>query len=156
MGHNMSIGQSLGISGGNNHDLAIDRTKYVSSQVIDVVHQTQKSISAVETEQDIRDIRNNLKRLISAAEEAVEDFLVIAKDSQHPRAFEVLGGLISHTAAANQSLLDLHDKITQLRRDETTPSQKADTINNNQIIVNSTDELLSTLKKMKETNGTKS
>jgi len=148
-----SISQSLGISGGTQE--IIERSQSVSKEVLSILRKQDEILSKAETESDIREIRNNLKRLISASEEAVEELLVLAKDTEHPRAYEVFGGLVAHTVEANKTLLGLHDKITQLRsiKEPGITEQNATSITNNQIVVRSTDDLLSTLKKMKENNN---
>ena len=66
-----------------------------------------------------------------------------AKQAQHPRAFEVVGGLINNLVDANERLLDLNKKIKEIKKDEETKNPQ--TVNNN-LFVGSTSELQKLLK----------
>jgi hypothetical protein len=60
-----------------------------------------------DAEEDYRYVRDNLKTLIKTASESVITAAELAADAEHPRAYEVLGGLIKHTADIISSLTDL-------------------------------------------------
>jgi hypothetical protein len=64
----------------------------------------------------------------------------LAKDSQHPRAFEVLAGLLKTQADNTDKLADLQKKLQNLRngpKAKSTPEQ----ITNNNVFVGSTTDL---------------
>ena len=84
--------------------------------------------------------RINIHTMVQTATDAIDELADIAKQSQHPRAFEVLAKLIDSTVAANKSLLDLQDKIRQIKNADIPSNEKAQTINNN-LFVGSTAEL---------------
>ena len=52
--------------------------------------------------------RENYYNLIERNQDAVEEMLEIAKQSEHPRAFEVVGQLIKSGLDANKELMALH------------------------------------------------
>jgi len=82
------------------------------------------------------------------ANEAIDRLHQIADQSQQPRAFEVLGKLIETSVKANKDLLELQEKIRQIKEISTEVGDKAKTINNN-LFVGSTKELQDFIKRMK-------
>jgi len=84
--------------------------------------------------------RDNLHGLLVQGQDALMNALEIAKQSEHPRAFEVVGNLIKQLADVNEQLLSLHDKKQKL--DNPKGSEKKEGVtNNNAIFVGSTSEL---------------
>ena len=87
---------------------------------------------------DFATARNNLHQIINQGSDALEEALIVAKTSEHPRAFEVVGQLIKTLVDANKDLLDIQKKLKDLKKvDEKDVPQ---TINNS-IFVGSTSEL---------------
>lgn len=91
--------------------------------------------------------RNNLYGLLQSGQDALEAALEIAKQSEHPRAFEVVGNLIKQLADINHQLLDVHIKKQKMVTKE---PEKATTVTNNSIFVGSTSELNKFLDNMKK------
>ena len=58
--------------------------------------------------------RENYYNLIERNQDAVEEMLEIAKQSEHPRAFEVVGQLIKSGLDANKELMSLHKTKKEL------------------------------------------
>jgi len=84
--------------------------------------------------------RDNLHGLLVQGQDALMNALEIAKQSEHPRAFEVVGNLIKQLADVNEQLLNLHDKKQKL--DNPKGSEKKEGVtNNNAIFVGNTNEL---------------
>jgi len=92
--------------------------------------------NAVENDCDYS--RNNLYGLLQSGQDALESALEIAKQSENPRAFEVVGNLIKQLADINHQLLDVHIKKQRMTTKEV---DKATSITNNSIFVGSTTEL---------------
>ena len=89
---------------------------------------------------DYNRTRDNLHGLLVNGQDALVNALEIAKQSEHPRAFEVVGNLIKQLADVNEQLLSLHDKKQKL--DNPKGSEKKEGVtNNNAIFVGSTSEL---------------
>jgi hypothetical protein len=94
----------------------------------------------VETDYD--KTRSNLYTLLQQGQDALNHALEVAKASEHPRAFEVVGNLMKQIADINAQLMDLHTKKKSLDAPAkgAEPSGKAVT-NNNAIFVGSTADL---------------
>ena len=88
--------------------------------------------------------RENLYNLVERGQDAIEGILEIARESQHPRVYEVAGQLIKTTGEVTEKLLDLQKKMKDLEKDEVKP----ETVNNN-LFVGSTAELQKLLKDAK-------
>lgn len=89
---------------------------------------------------DFEMTRKNLHLLLMQGEDALMGALEVAKASEHPRAFEVVGTLMKQLADVNQQLLDLHRQKAKL--DEPTKGSPGKQVtNNNAIFVGSTSEL---------------
>ena len=59
--------------------------------------------------------RDNYYNLIDKGNEAIEGILEIAKEGQHPRAYEVAGQLIGQVAGTVDKLQDLQKKLKDLK-----------------------------------------
>ena len=105
------------------------------------------SASSNKVEDDFDTSRNNLRILLQQGQEALQKSLDVAMQSEHPRAFEVVGKLMKQLADINQQLLDLHQQKQKL--DEPSKAEKAKQVtNNNAIFVGSTAELNKLIKNM--------
>jgi hypothetical protein len=105
------------------------------------------STASQKIESDYDTTRNNLRILLQQGQEALQKSLDVAMQSEHPRAFEVVGNLMKQLAEVNQQLMDLHQQKQKL--DEPSKAEKAKQVtNNNAIFVGSTAELNKLIKKM--------
>ena len=97
-----------------------------------------------QAEADVEYVRGNMYDLIEKGTRSMDELLAIADQSQHPRSYEVLSGLIKNLSELNKDLIDLHDKKKKLINVEqqTAPS----TVNNN-LFVGSTSDLLKMINK---------
>jgi len=98
----------------------------------------------IEADYDVA--RNNLRELLTTGQSALMQALEVAKQSEHPRAFEVVGNLMKQLADVNQQLLDLHQQKQKL--DAPSKEEKSKVTNNNAIFVGSTAELNKMLNNM--------
>ena len=98
----------------------------------------------VKIEDDYDKARQNIHDLLSKGHEALAHALDVAKQSEHPRAFEVVGNLVKQLTDANQQLLDLHQQKAKLDA----PKDGDKKVTNNAIFVGSTAELNKMIKKM--------
>lgn len=109
-------------------------------------HQTEDE--TVKYDYDVT--RKNLYSLLDQGQDALASALQVAKQSEHPRAFEVVSNMIKQLADINLQLLDLTEKKQNLflnsRREENTTN--ITTTNNNAIFVGSTQDLLKSLKSL--------
>ena len=95
-------------------------------------------------EDDYVKARKKLSALIDQGQEAIDGMLNVAKGSDSPRAYEVVGQLIKTTADTAKDLLDLQQKKKKLQVEDDKP-QKIET-QNNIIFSGSTQDLLKALK----------
>ena len=59
--------------------------------------------------------RKNLYDLIDKGNEAIDGILNLAKEGEHPRAYEVAGQLIKTVSEVSQNLLDLQEKLKKVK-----------------------------------------
>ncbi len=70
-------------------------------------------------------------------QDAIDGILSVAQDSDSPRAYEVAGQMIKAVADMNKDLMDLHNKMKVITKEETTINHNT----NNSIYVGSTSDL---------------
>lgn len=97
-------------------------------------------VSEVVTD-DAEHARNTLNALIGKGNEAIDGILHIAKNSDHPRAYEVAGQLIKTVSEVAKDLLEVQKRKKDLEKDA---APKIQTQNN--LFVGSTSELLRAMK----------
>ena len=90
--------------------------------------------------------RKNLYNLIDKGNEAIDGILNLAKEGEHPRAYEVAGQLIKTVSEVSQNLLDLQDKLKKVKE---LPDKGPKNVTN-ALFVGSTTELQKMLKGKKE------
>lgn len=98
-------------------------------------------------EDDANFARSNIRSLIEKGNKAMDQLLTVAKESEHPRAYEVAAGLIKNLSDLNKDLLELQKK----RRDLTPElANNVKSLNvDKAVFVGSTDELVKFLKNNK-------
>ena len=121
----------------DNMDILPAKKKTVEDS--DIVH---------DTETDVEFVRDNLKNLISKSSEALEHLSVIAQETEHPRAFEVLSNMIKQTGDLTTELLDVQKKRKDITQEKNQVESGRTT--NNAIFVGSTKELQQMLKKAED------
>lgn len=99
-------------------------------------------VNGQEDETDFQYARENLYNLIERGQDGLEELLEIAKQSQHPRAFEVVGQMIDKLANTNKELLNLH----KTKKDIQAEKASGPTNVTNALFVGSTSELQKLLK----------
>lgn len=88
-------------------------------------------------ENDYKYQRENFYNLVERGQNAVEGILELAKESDHPRAYEVAGNLIKQVAEVTEKLGDLQEKMRKLKEvPDTAPKNVT-----NALFVGSTAEL---------------
>jgi len=89
-------------------------------------------------ESDYQKVRRQFYDLAEQGDEAIELMLDLARESEHPRAFEVLGQLIKNNAEIGEKILKLHKSKKEQDKDETL-ALNGNT--NNNVFIGSTAEL---------------
>ena len=124
------------------------------NEVLDIandvtVEEVKKTLPAVPEDKD-PDIdfetgRKNLYNLLDKGNEAIDGILELAKEGEHPRAYEVAGQLIKTVSEVSQNLLDLQDKLKKVKEVPNTAPKNV----TNALFVGSTTELQKMLKEKK-------
>ena len=114
------------------------------SEVLDVEPINYQTTEIVEVKTPVEDdaefARTNIRELISKGNTAIDNLLLVANASEHPRAYEVAAGLIKNLADLNKDLLEIQKRKrdldpTQTKNNSTTNIEKA-------VFVGSTTELV--------------
>ena len=130
---NEDINKLLGI------DLPSEPT--VAERKTDIIPRKEDKETDVDNDHDYS--REALYDLIQKGQEAVDGILQVAKEGEHPRAYEVALNGIKQTAEVVDKLQDLNKKLKDLKELPKT----ADTKIQNALFVGSTAELQKMLKK---------
>ena len=86
--------------------------------------------------------RDNFYNLVEKGSAAIDGILELAKESEHPRTYEVAGQLIKNVAEVTEKLGDLQEKMRRLKE---VPSNAPKNVTN-ALFVGSTKELQKMLK----------
>lgn len=92
-------------------------------------------------EQDYEYSRETYYDLIEKGRESLELMIEVARESEHPRAFEVLSGMIKSIADVNGSLMDLNKKQKDLTKEDVPSDSSSGGTTNNNLFVGSTTDL---------------
>ena len=127
-------------------DEKLDELLDIKSEILEVekqLHVIKNSTSTdEEKESDYKYSRQVFYGLVERGQDAIEGILDIAKESEHPRVYEVAGQLIKTVGETTEKLVDLQAKMKELDKDNSMP----DKVQNN-LFVGSSTELQKLLKK---------
>ena len=93
-------------------------------------------------EDDYKYQRDNFYNLVEQGSAAIDGILELAKESEHPRTYEVAGQLIKNVAEVTEKLGDLQEKMRRLKE---VPNNAPKNVTN-ALFVGSTKELQKMLK----------
>ena len=88
-----------------------------------------------EQNSDYKYSREVFYSLVERGQDAIEGILDIARESEHPRVYEVAGQLIKTVGETTEKLIDLQAKVKELDKDDTMP----DKVQNNLFVGSSTE-----------------
>lgn len=113
---------------------------------IESIEQKPNEIVPVETGEEISNdaqfARQNIKGLITKGDDALDSLLRVAKESEHPRAFEVVAQTLKNLGELNKDLLEV-----QKRKRDLEPKKTSSDINvDKAVFVGSTNDLVKMLK----------
>jgi hypothetical protein len=115
-------------------------------EVVETTIQKVEDKSNTHLDKDYEEIRTNLKDIIKRGAEAIDGILLVASETQQPRAYEVVATLIKSVADVNKDLLTMHKQMQDLKSDQPQQKQSAGQITNNSIFVGSTSDLQAIIK----------
>jgi len=126
------------------------------SEVLDIEPITIESNEIVPVEQpklpttvddDAEFARNNIRNLIQQGNLAVDGILNVAKESEHPRAYEVAATLIKSLSDLNKDLMEIQKRKRDLAPQDFAKNQNINV--DKAVFVGSTTELVKFLKNNK-------
>ena len=126
-----------------NEILGIDKKAPVETKEFKAPVPRKEDKESPDIDNDYKYSRENYYNLIERGQEAIEGILDIAREGQHPRAYEVAGQLIGQVAGTVDKLQDLQKKLKDLKELPKTANQNI----KNALFVGSTAELQKMLKK---------
>lgn len=129
-----SLNEVLGIEG----ELVETEPKSLRRENFDARTKHDDDIS-----KDYKYARENLYDVIERGTEALDYLLELAKASEHPRAFEVVGTLTKTLVEANKDLLEIQKKVKDLQAEDKKESPQNVT---NALFVGSTADLQKLIK----------
>ena len=103
-------------------------------------------VSEDDIEDDYKYQRANFYNLVEKGSAAIDGILELAKESEHPRTYEVAGQLIKNVAEVTEKLGDLQEKMRKLKE---VPNNAPKNVTN-ALFVGSTKELQKLLKDKSE------
>lgn len=89
--------------------------------------------------------RTNIRELIEKGNVAMENLLHVAKESEHPRAYEVAANMLKNLTDMNKDLLEIQKRKRDLKPQTTQQNISVDKA----VFIGSTTELLKQLKELK-------
>ena len=136
-----------------------NKTKDILDEVLDIEESTAELVEkkpdtlTVKRDNTLDDVdtdykyqRENFYNLIERGQDAIDGILEVAKQSDHPRSYEVAGNLISQVADITEKLGKLQASMKRLKE---VPNNAPKNVTN-ALYVGSTAELQKLLKKDKE------
>jgi hypothetical protein len=134
--------------------LRLDKELGVIEKIVPKVMPAKSDVSrytaGLTEENDIEDDykyqRDNFYNLVEKGSAAIDGILELAKESEHPRTYEVAGQLIKNVAEVTEKLGDLQEKMRKLKE---VPNNAPKNVTN-ALFVGSTKELQKMLKDKSE------
>ena len=127
----MKIGDALGI------------TQDIKEELLDPKPLVPRPSDTLdEADVDYKYSRENFYSLVERGQDAIDGILEVAKEGEHPRAYEVVGQLIKNVSEVTEKLVDLQDKMKKLKE---VPDHAPKSVTN-ALFIGSTKELQNLLK----------
>jgi len=108
----------------------------------EIVNKVPDELDGDEVDADYKYQRENFYRLVEQGSTAIEGILELAREGEHPRAYEVAGNLIKQVSEVTEKLGDLQEKMRKLKE---VPNNAPKSVTN-ALFVGSTAELQKMLK----------
>ena len=132
-------------------DKALGIVEKVNPKIINSTSSENLPVVSISDEEDIENDynyqRQNFYKLVDQGSNAIEGILELAKEGEHPRAYEVAGNLIKQVAEVTEKLGDLQEKMRKIKE---VPNNAPKNVTN-ALFVGSTKELQNMLKDKTDT-----
>ena len=119
----------------------------IEASEISTIEETKEMVVPIDkdAEIDFDTGRENLYKMLEKGNNAIDGILALAKEGEHPRAYEVAGQLIKTVADVSKDLMAMQEKLKKLKE---VPNQGPTSVTN-ALFVGSTTELTKLLKEKK-------
>ena len=89
----------------------------IEASEISTVEETKEMIVPIDkdAEIDFDTGRENLYKMLDKGNDAIDGILALAKEGEHPRAYEVAGQLIKTVADVSKDLMAMQEKLKKLK-----------------------------------------
>ena len=138
---NNKIDEELGVVANSLQQFPWEADEQPKIEVISSPSQLLKNDGS-DIEKDYEYQRDNFYNLVEKGSSAIEGILELAKESEHPRTYEVAGNLIKQVAEVAEKLGDLQEKMRKLKEVPNTAPKSV----TNALFVGSTAELQKMIK----------
>ena len=85
--------------------------------------------------------RETYRSLVSKSNEAIEQMLNLAMQSEHPRAFEVLSNMLKNTSDMTDKLMELQKRKKDIQKKEEAAADTKPALTQNNLFLGSTTDL---------------
>lgn len=127
-----------------------------NNEVIEYEPKKKSKQERTEIENDFEFARENIYEIISEGGSALIELMDVARQSQHPRAYEVLATTMKTILDANKDLVEIAEKKEAHRKEKEEPKEKeGNTINNTLVFQGTTSELQDMLEEIRNKNDNK-
>lgn len=93
--------------------------------------------------------RENIYDAIGKGQEALENLIELARESESPRSYEVVATLIKTISDASTNLLNVHKQLKEIDATPAATNGTTSVVTNNAVFVGSTAELAKALKDLR-------
>ena len=138
-----SLSEALGIE---HHVTLPARVEVIEPEIINTPHEND------DTKDDYNLSRKTFRDLITKGNGAIEELTDLAKESESPRAYEVLATLMKTVSDATKDLYDLQKKTKELKKMDGVEKPADNIIVEKAVFVGTTAELLKQIKEKKDEN----
>ncbi len=133
----------------SNIDDKLNEVLNIAGEVLPVTTQDESKELVIPQDKDVEiDFdtgRENLYKMLDKGNDAIDGILALAKEGEHPRAYEVAGQLIKTVADVSKDLMAMQEKLKKLKEVPNTGPKSV----TNALFVGSTTELQKLLKEKK-------
>ena len=107
--------------------------------IMDSSKHTIMNMTEDNTDNDFEFARKTYYDLLVKGSEALEEMMEVARATEHPRAFEVLSGMMKNVSDINGNLLDMHKKKKDIDKADNLDTLPNQTTHNNVFVGSTTD-----------------
>jgi predicted transcriptional regulator len=126
------------------------------SKILDIEPLSDKTVPTIvpipvtdSAQDDFELARNTIKNMMLKGEEVLDELVIVAKESESPRAYEVASTLIKTVTEAAKDMLEVHKRISDIKGKS--PESNPSSINVEQaVFVGSTTELQELIKQQRK------